>query len=63
MKWREPLRISGLKGVTIRPQIEGKPLDSREMWPFYEKISKLDVPIFVHVSLAAQGIQRLRCAL
>jgi len=45
----------GLKGVTIRPQIEGKPLDSREMWPFYEKISKLDVPIFVHVSLAAQG--------
>ena len=45
----------GLKGVTIRPQIEGKPLDSREMWPFYEKISKLDVPIFVHVSLAAEG--------
>ena len=45
----------GLQGVVIRAQIEGRPLDSRELWPFYEKVSLLNVPLFVHVSLAADG--------
>jgi len=44
----------GLKGVTVRAQENG-PLDSRTLWPFYEKVAELNVPIFVHVSLAADG--------
>ena len=46
-----------LKGVIIPPQSEGAHLDSREMWPFYEKISELGVPMFVHVSMAAGGFE------
>jgi aminocarboxymuconate-semialdehyde decarboxylase len=45
----------GLKGITIRAQAEGHPLDSRDLWPFYERVSRLGVPIFVHVSLAPEG--------
>lgn len=41
--------------MTIRPQVDRCPLDSPKMWPFYEKVSKLDVPIFVHVSVSADG--------
>ena len=39
----------GMKGVHIQARVEGKPLDSRELWPFYEKVSELRVPIDVHV--------------
>jgi len=45
----------GMRGVTIRAQEDAHALDSRELWPFYEKVSRLDIPIFVHVSLAAPG--------
>ena len=45
----------GMKGVTIRAQEDAHALDSRELWPFYEKVSRLKIPIFVHVSLAAPG--------
>jgi len=45
----------GMKGVTIRAQEDGHGLDSRAFWPFYEKVQQLQVPIFVHVSLAAPG--------
>jgi aminocarboxymuconate-semialdehyde decarboxylase len=45
----------GLRGVMISAQVNGHFLDSRELWPFYEKVSELQLPIFVHVSLAAEG--------
>jgi len=45
----------GMRGVTIRAQEDGHALDSREFWPFYKTVSRLKVPIFVHVSLAAPG--------
>jgi len=45
----------GLTGVTMTTQIDGRPVDSREMWPFYEKVAALDLPVFVHVSPAAPG--------
>ena len=45
----------GLNGVMIRPQIYGRQLDNRELWPFYEKVSKLNVPIFVHVCSVPPG--------
>jgi predicted TIM-barrel fold metal-dependent hydrolase len=44
-----------LRGVMITAQVDGHPLDSREMWPFYKKVSEMRIPIFVHVSLAAGG--------
>jgi len=45
----------GLRGVKISAQEDGHLLDSPELWPFYEKVAKLGIPIFVHVSLAAEG--------
>src|SRR3972149_1350447 len=46
----------GLKGITIEAQVNGQNLDSRELWPFYEAVSKLNVPIFVHVTTAGEGV-------
>ena len=45
----------GLKGVLINAQVEGKPLDSRELWPFYQKASDLKIAIFVHPSVKLSG--------
>jgi aminocarboxymuconate-semialdehyde decarboxylase len=45
----------GLRGVMVDAQVNGHFLDSRELWPFYEKVSELQLPIFVRVSLAAEG--------
>lgn len=44
----------GLKGVVIRSQVNGQSLDNKELYPFYEKVMALKVPIFVHPS----GVQR-----
>ena len=49
----------GLKGVIIRSQIEGLPLDSQELYPFYKKVSSLNVPIFVHPSGVQLGFDFL----
>ncbi len=50
----------GLKGVIICATIEGQPLDSRDLWPFYKKISDLNVPIFVHPSGKPPGFEALK---
>ncbi|MCC6474307.1 MAG: amidohydrolase family protein [Burkholderiales bacterium] len=39
----------GMKGVHISCRPDKKHMDSKEMWPFYEKVSALGVPIDVHV--------------
>ncbi|OGO40380.1 MAG: hypothetical protein A2147_06265 [Chloroflexi bacterium RBG_16_57_8] len=49
----------GLKGVHIWTQIGGRPLDSRELWPFYEKVSELGIPVDVHVTLEPAGFDGL----
>jgi len=49
----------GLKGVVISPQNDGVPLDSRKLWPFYEKVSDLSVPIFVHITNIPVGYDAL----
>ena len=36
------------KGIQICTDINGKPLDSPEFMPFFEKIEKYDLPIFLH---------------
>ena len=45
----------GLKGVHIWTQTNGRMLDSRDLWPFYEKVSELRIPIDVHVTLDPTG--------
>ncbi len=42
------ISIVGLRGVVITPQIEGLSLDSEQLWPFYDMVSKLKIPVFVH---------------
>jgi len=49
----------GLRGVVIRSQVEGRSLDSQKLYPFYEKISELNVPIFVHPSGVQLGFDIL----
>lgn len=38
----------GLKGLEIFSNYGGKPIDSPEMLPFYERMAKYDLPIWVH---------------
>lgn len=37
-----------LKGVQIFTSISGKPLDSPELMPLYEKMARFDLPIWIH---------------
>ena len=46
----------GFKGVHIWTIANGQPLDSRERWPFYEKVSELGIPIDVHISGSPPGL-------
>jgi predicted TIM-barrel fold metal-dependent hydrolase len=50
----------GFKGVIISAQVNGLSLDSRELWPFYKKVSELNVPIFVHPSIKVPGFDALK---
>ncbi len=50
---------SGLHGVAVTSQFRGLPLDSEQFYPFYEKISALDVPIFVHPAMVPEGYDLL----
>ena len=45
----------GLHGVATTSQFRGLPLDSEQLYPFYEKVSALDVPIFVHPAMVPEG--------
>jgi len=42
------INMLGLRGVEIFSNVAGKPLDDEELWPFYERVTKLDVPILIH---------------
>jgi predicted TIM-barrel fold metal-dependent hydrolase len=50
----------GMKGVHICTRNEGLHLDSREMWPFYEKCADLRLPIDVHVTLEPPGYEGIQ---
>jgi len=56
------VRELGLKGVHIWTWSDGQPLDSRELWPFYEKVSELGVPIDVHVTLEPPGFDTVHAS-
>lgn len=49
----------GLRGVHIWTRSDGAYLDSRDLWPFYEKVSELGVPIDVHILGEAPGFDAL----
>jgi aminocarboxymuconate-semialdehyde decarboxylase len=38
----------GMKGVVMGSNVGGKHLHSKEFWPLYEEINRLNVPIFIH---------------
>ena len=49
----------GMKGAVIRSQVEGLNLDSKELYPFYKKLSELKVPLFIHPSGVQVGFDAL----
>ena len=42
------IRDLGLKGVQVYTSVKGKPLDSPEFMPLYEKMAAYDLPIWIH---------------
>ena len=50
----------GLRGVTIASQVNGRPLDSPELFDFYAKTIDLGIPIFVHPSMPPQGYEWIK---
>ena len=38
----------GMKGVVLGTNIDGRHLHVKEFWPFYEEVSRMDLPIFLH---------------
>jgi len=42
------IRDLNLKGIQICSSINGKPLDSSEFFPLYEKMATYDLPIWIH---------------
>src|SRR5262249_54092757 len=49
-----------LKGVTISSQARGMSLDAEEFRPFYDAVTRLQIPIFVHPALAPKGYVLLK---
>ena len=49
-----------LKGVTISSQIRGLSLDAPEFRPFYDAVTKLQIPLFIHPALAPRGYELLK---
>jgi aminocarboxymuconate-semialdehyde decarboxylase len=42
------IKVLGFKGVQVHTRVLGKPLSTEEMWPLYELMSRLDLPIWIH---------------
>ncbi len=45
----------GMKGFHITARPQGVFMDSRELWPFYKKVSELGVPIDLHIMWSGAG--------
>ncbi len=50
----------GLRGATIASQVNGLPLDSPTLAPFYRMACDLDLAVFVHPAMAPEGYALLR---
>jgi predicted TIM-barrel fold metal-dependent hydrolase len=49
-----------LKGVTISSQVRGLSLDADGFRPFYDAVTRLQIPVFVHPALAPKGYDLLK---
>jgi predicted TIM-barrel fold metal-dependent hydrolase len=49
-----------MKGVTIPSQVRGLSLDAEEFRRFFDLVTRLQVPIFVHPALAPKGYDLLK---
>ena len=50
-------RELGFKGVLLWSDVAGEPLDSRALWPFYERVTALGLFIFIHPALVPVGAE------
>ena len=49
----------GLRGATVTSQVDGLPLDSPRLGPFYRLACALDLPVFVHPAMLPAGYAHL----
>jgi len=56
------IKVLGLKGVVISAQVDGCGLDDPKLWPFYEKVAELGIPIFVHPTVDTPGFDACRAS-
>ncbi|MFH1650566.1 MAG: amidohydrolase family protein [Chloroflexota bacterium] len=42
------VRELGFRAVEILSNVEGRNLDAKEFWPFYQAAQELDIPVYVH---------------
>ena len=49
-------RELGFKGAAATTEVGGQPLDSPDLWPYYELLQELGLFLFVHPSLSPLGI-------
>ena len=45
---RRSVEELGLHGVTLWSSVHGRPLNSKELWPFYAEVSRLEIPMYLH---------------
>ncbi len=50
---RRMVKELGMKGVVVGSNIDGKHLHSKEFWPFYKEVDRLNLPIFIHPMVPA----------
>lgn len=50
-------RELGFKGAATTTEVEGRPLDSPKLWPYYERLEGLGLFLFVHPSLQPLGME------
>ncbi|MCL5959233.1 MAG: amidohydrolase [Chloroflexi bacterium] len=50
----------GFRGVAIESSIRGVTLDSRDLWPFYEKVQELGLWIMIHPALKTIGVEYMQ---
>lgn len=53
------VRDYGLKGIMVNSSVEGEYLDSPRARPFFELVSELDVPLFVHPPRFTIGAEKM----
>jgi aminocarboxymuconate-semialdehyde decarboxylase len=51
----ERIRGAGLRGIEIGSNVEGRDLDAREFWPFFEAVEALGLALLLHGASVAGG--------